>query len=313
MNRIKQIIVGAMAVIMSLSCLACGTTDNHELSQQAITTYEVHTDENVAKRVYNLYETTVVSSTTERTTTTTTTTLTTTSTTETTTTVEEETTIYYAPVIVEETVPIVTETETTTTTTTTTTSSSVTTEVTTTQEVDISIVYYKPKTHYIHKSNCKWIKDSNPDEYYEINSTEGIDARRCSDCQPDMEIMTEYIEETPVSNLTYVKNFSRGTYYAYGGARYGGSGRDLIDCSYGDGYVKGSIASSYLYYNYGYYYGGRTTVYLEIYGYPSMSGYYYLDDCDAGNSEVIDFFYYYGGNCQFQNQGVVSVDCYIVN
>jgi hypothetical protein len=114
--------------------------------------------------------------------------------------------------------------------------------------------------------------------------------------------------------MSYVKNFSRGTYYAYGGSRYGGSGRSLIDCSYGNGTVKGSIASSYLYNNYGYNYNGkRTMVYLEISGYPSMSGYYYLDDSDAGNSNVIDFFYYYGSNCQFRNQGVVSVDCYIVN
>ena len=42
-----------------------------------------------------------------------------------------------------------------------------------------------------------------------------------------------------------------------------------------------------------------------------MNGWYYLDDSDAGNSEVIDFFYYDNSNCQFQYQGVVQVDCYI--
>ena len=114
--------------------------------------------------------------------------------------------------------------------------------------------------------------------------------------------------------MTYVKNFSRGTYYAYGYQCTGGSGRSLIDCSYGSGGVKGSIASSYLYRNYGYNYNGkRTMVYLEISGYPSMNGYYYLDDSDAGNSNVIDFYYTYNSNCQFQYQGVVSVDCYIVS
>lgn len=113
---------------------------------------------------------------------------------------------------------------------------------------------------------------------------------------------------------SFVKTFSRGTYYAYGGPRYGGSGRNLIDCSYGDGTVRGSIASSYLYYNYGYNYNGkRTMVYLEVYGYPDMNGYYYLDDSDAGNYNVIDFFYLYNSNCPFQRQGVVTVDCYIVN
>ena len=128
-------------------------------------------------------------------------------------------------------------------------------------------------------------------------------------------IMEEYTEPVPEpEELTYVKHFTRGTYYAYGGPREGGSQRQLIDCSIGDGTVKGSIASSYLYQNYGYNYNGkRTMVYLEIEGYSQMSGYYYLDDCDAGNSNVIDFFFLYESNCPFKEQGIVQVDCYIVN
>ena len=128
-------------------------------------------------------------------------------------------------------------------------------------------------------------------------------------------IMEEYTEPVPEpEELTYVKHFTRGTYYAYGGPREGGSQRQLIDCSIGDGTVKGSIASSYLYQNYGYNYNGkRTMVYLEIEGYSQMSGYYYLDDCDAGNSNVIDFFFLYESNCLFKEQGIVQVDCYIVN
>ena len=128
-------------------------------------------------------------------------------------------------------------------------------------------------------------------------------------------IMEEYTEPVPEpEELTYVKHFTRGTYYAYGGPREGGSQRQLIDCSIGDGTVRGSIASSYLYQNYGYNYNGkRTMVYLEIEGYSQMSGYYYLDDCDAGNSNVIDFFFLYESNCPFKEQGIVQVDCYIVN
>lgn len=119
--------------------------------------------------------------------------------------------------------------------------------------------------------------------------------------------------DTP-SNMAFVKTFSRGTYYCYGGPRRGGSGRQLISCGYGNGTVKGSIASSYLYRNYGYNYNGnRTMVYLEISGYPAMNGYYYLDDSDAGNPNVIDFFYITSSECLFRNQGVVSVNCYIVN
>ena len=121
--------------------------------------------------------------------------------------------------------------------------------------------------------------------------------------------------ETSQSDLTFVKTFTRGTYYCYGKQMKGGSGRSLIACTTDDSVeIKGSIASSYLYKNYGYNYNGeRTKVYLEIKDYSSMNGYYYLDDSDAGNSNVIDFFYIYGSNCPFKNQGVVKVDCYIVN
>ena len=173
-------------------------------------------------------------------------------------------------------------------------------------------VIYKPATHYIHMNTCRWAASG---DIYKIENTEDIEARRCSECNPSMEIITEYIEPVPEpGELTYVKHFTRGTYYAYGGPRKGGSQRQLIDCSIGDGTVKGSIASSYLYRNYGYNYNGkRTMVYLEIEGYSQMSGYYYLDDCDAGNSNVIDFFFLYESNCPFKEQGIVQVDCYIVN
>lgn len=220
----------------------------------------------------------------------------------------------------------------TTTTDVTTSMMPITTQTVTNGTSDISLVdipietyfVYKPSTHYIHTNECRWYDNS----CYIITDTNEIEARKCSECNPDIEIVNEYIEPVvesevniPVdtntsvnSNISFVKNFSRGTYYAYGGKMIGGSGRALIDCSYGDGTVKGSIASSYLYNNYGYNYNGnRTMVYLEVNGYPNMNGYYYLDDCDAGNSEVIDFYYDYGSNCQFQTQGVVSVDCYIVN
>ena len=118
---------------------------------------------------------------------------------------------------------------------------------------------------------------------------------------------------TTTSNFNFVKTFSRGTFYAYGCPKKGGSGRDLIDCSVGDGDIKGSIASRYLYEKYGYLYNGeRSKFYLEIEGYEQMNGYYYLDDSSApGNDEVIDFFYIHECNCPFMTQGVVKVNCYI--
>lgn len=198
----------------------------------------------------------------------------------------------------------------TTSTTTTTTTTTIVTE-----PIETYVVY-KPATHYIHMNTCRWAASG---EVQRIENTEGIEARRCSECNPSMEIITEYVEPVPevtepTGSMSYVKHFTRGTYYAYGGPRKGGSQCQLIDCSIGDGTVKGSIASSYLYRNYGYNYNGkRTMIYLEIEGYSQMNGYYYLDDCDAGNPNVIDFFFLYGSNCPFQRQGVVQVDCYIVN
>lgn len=122
-------------------------------------------------------------------------------------------------------------------------------------------------------------------------------------------------ETTPAPSkgkLTFVKTFTRGTYYCYGCAKKGGSGRQLISCSSGGQGVKGSIASWYLYKNYGYKRNGRTKVYLEVSGYSSMTGWYYLDDsCAPGYNNVIDFFYINGRSCPFSKQGVVSVKCYI--
>lgn len=237
---------------------------------------------------------------------------TTTSTTEITTTTAEITEETIAVVTTEQTTTFTIETQKPTTETILNITKPVVTTTTTIPVIMEEYVIYKPATHYIHMNTCRWAESG---DVYRIENTEGIEARKCSECNPPMEIITEYIEPVPEpGELTYVKPFTRGTYYAYGGPRNGGSQRQLIDCSIGDGTVKGSIASSYLYQNYGYNYNGkRTTVYLEIEGYSQMSGYYYLDDCDAGNSNVIDFFFLYESNCPFKEQGVVQVDCYIVN
>ena len=140
------------------------------------------------------------------------------------------------------------------------------------------------------------------------------------------ETTTTTTEETTVDDdtmegLTYLKSFSKGTYYS--GQYYssnpstvkGGSGRTLVDCSKGDGTgVKGSIASNYIQRNYGYKRnGGRTLVYIECEQYPDMNGTYYLDDSQGYNNEVIDFYYYYNSNCPFQYQGVITVEAWLVD
>lgn len=130
-----------------------------------------------------------------------------------------------------------------------------------------------------------------------------------------VEIMEEPVAVSSAGSL--IRSGMRGTYYSPGGwngySSMGGSGRYLLDCSYGgDGYAKGSIASGYLYDILGYSSnGGRTAVWLEISDYAEMSGIYYLDDCSG--ADVIDFYYNQHSNCQFSYAGVVSVDVYHVN
>lgn len=134
------------------------------------------------------------------------------------------------------------------------------------------------------------------------------------DYEPDEPKSYEASQEAPGDPI---RIGMRGTYYAPGSwNRYsttGGSGRSLMDCRHGgDGYAKGSIASGYLYTLLGYYSnGGRTTVWLNVDGYPDMNGLYYLDDCSG--ADVIDFFYSANRNCQFSRAGVVSVDVYHAN
>lgn len=117
-------------------------------------------------------------------------------------------------------------------------------------------------------------------------------------------------KESPIAGLTYLGNFT-GTYYrgATNPCR-GGSGRTLIDCAAGAMNVKGSVACKYIYANYGYYVNDRTKVYIEVPSYPSMTGWYYVDDCCASYS-VVDFYYPNYNRCPFQNAGVISVKLYI--
>lgn len=48
---------------------------------------------------------------------------------------------------------------------------------------------FSPSTHYIHSSNCREVTS----ECYPITETETIRARKCTICNPTMEILNEYI------------------------------------------------------------------------------------------------------------------------
>ena len=96
----------------------------------------------------------------------------------------------------------------------------------------------------------------------------------------------------------------QGTYYVYPQGTHGGSGRELIDCSIGNGEVKGSISSRSLFNQFKYNVNGRTMVYIESESCKSLCGYYYLDDSTGEYVlGVIDFFYTSETNSPFYGIG----------
>ena len=78
-------------------------------------------------------------------------------------------------------------------------------------------VVYKNSTHYIHRNTCHWCNN----ECVEISSTEGIEARKCAECNPDMEIVTPYttpVVTTPepaTTNVTTIDTAISVTDYEY--------------------------------------------------------------------------------------------------
>lgn len=91
-------------------------------------------------------------------------------------------------------VPVRTTTYISTTTGKTTTCTTTTTNSLTQSEV---YVVYKPATHYIHKSTCKWFDKT----CVRIDSTDGLECRKCSKCNPDMLIIKQYVP--PVDDTKY--------------------------------------------------------------------------------------------------------------
>lgn len=63
-------------------------------------------------------------------------------------------------------------------------------------------IVFKPSTHYVHKSTCRWFDDS----CYKISTTDGIEARLCNECNPDIEIISEYV----IANTTESSNNNNG-------------------------------------------------------------------------------------------------------
>lgn len=104
--------------------------------------------------------------------------------------------------------------------------------------------------------------------------------------------------EGGTTNENYKPIFHATYYYPNGDVgTIGGSGNNLIDCSKGDGTVKGSVACHWAYNYLGHTYivdGGRAKVYIKFPDkYSTMDGYYYLDDSNSDGRENILFDFYY--------------------
>lgn len=104
-------------------------------------------------------------------------------------------------------------------------------DTTTTTSVDEYIVY-KPSTYYVHKNTCRWVDET----CYEITSTDGIESRKCSECDPDIEIVSEYVAPTPVvsnssglTSLNYITDAERIMLCNVVGGEYGSDWVSLYD------------------------------------------------------------------------------------
>lgn len=118
------------------------------------------------------------------------------------------------------------------------------------------------------------------------------------------------VETTPNDKRIKVNQTFTGTYYPpnKNSGLNGGSQRPLIGCEIGDGTVRGSVACKYVYDRYKYNYsGGRTMVYIEVPKFPSMNGYYYVDDCCVSDC-VIDFYWKDPSQCPFYDPIGVAKD-----
>lgn len=124
-------------------------------------------------------------------------------------------------VIIEENNKNKKEAQTTVVTTVATTTTTTTVTTVTTEQKEHFI--FKPDTHYVHTIDCHWTKCGNTEK---IENTESIEARLCDECNPNIEIMNEYVEPEPESeSIIYNYNYSSGEILTpSSGVAYGPSG-----------------------------------------------------------------------------------------
>ena len=183
--------------------------------------------------------------------------------------------------LITETTTTTTDETTTITTTSETTTTSTTTEETTTMEATTTITTTSETTTSITETTTTKAVTEKQDEPIGVSK----------------------------NNLKCLGSF-KGTYYSGKSVPCkGGSGRTLINCNT-SGEIKGSVACKAVFNSYGYNRNGRTKVWIECSCMPSMTGWYYVDDC-CGSNSVVDFYYHRNSNCPFRKSGVISVKVYI--
>lgn len=110
--------------------------------------------------------------------------------------------------------------------------------------------------------------------------------------------------------MTYLGDFTATYYKGDSVPCYGGSGRMLVSCYEKDEWYKGSVASRWVYGQYGYELNGKTTVYIEFDYYPRLNGWYSVDDYNA-DPGIIDFYFADYATCPWQNDGVTGCRVWI--
>ena len=111
-------------------------------------------------------------------------------------------------------------------------------------------------------------------------------------------------------SLTYLGSFT-GTYFKGDtDPCNGGSGRILIPCDIKDDTYKGSVASQFVFNQYGYERNGKTMIYIEFPTIPEMNGWYSVDDYNA-DPYIIDFYFPNYSKCPWQQDGVIQCVAWI--
>jgi len=132
-------------------------------------------------------------------------------------------------------------------------------------------------------------------------------------------VITTTTEATTTTTATHdIKDrfvdygFFRATYYHGEGANPcpGGSGRMLLDCSPKLDEIKGSVACRRVQEDYGYNINGRTRVWLEFTKYPTMTGWYFVDDA-CRDYDVVDVYFIEYSDCPWEHDGNAEVHLWL--